>query len=436
MSRSKKLILAIKTICYDFIYHLMAVKKKPEVRLSLSLILLMLISLALVIIGASLYSSKITTNTKAKVPISYLLNASFEETIEDGDATNDPKDWRVIEGYAIRGTGDVPKEDERSELVQVVSKENEIAPYDGEKMLKVTNKRELKAAVMQYYFPLVTVNEFEQSLAVYPVSDQYLQQLEVRGKPDFPDVYGQQFYSLKFSHDNIEVCVRTGGPDSEHICGYDKFLSPLPKNQWSLVKTKLVKTESTEDKTSQWKLTISINNEIVFESGQGEYPYVQYIKSILYVFFGDECEGGEKQECDGPDGLVYYDYAFAQGVRTENQPTESVSKTDRSKEDLGLVVSAKEGSKPNIVVAKWSDAPINDPDFLGFSVDIRRASDDALVSIRSERDVEKNTGKVFQKVKLKDGEYFVRLIARYKNNVFKVEKRSFSYINGEIVPPD
>lgn len=411
----------------------MALKKKPKIRFFPILFIFLFLIFILITAIQLLSSRKVTTKTKAETPTQYLLNPSFEETVDDGDGSYDAANWKIIEGYAKRGTGDVSPEDEKKELVKVVGQNNEVTPYDGEKMIKISNKRNLKAAIMQYYTEVISTGKFTQELAVYPASNEYLQQLEVRGRPDFPEVYGLQLYSLKFSNSNIEVCVRTGGPDADHICGYDQLLPSLSKNQWSAVKTELEKIEPTPDGISQWKLTIWLNDGIIFSSGTKQYPFVQYIKDLRHVFIGDECEGGAQQKCDGPDGVIYYDASFARIGAAQNNDTSAENNT-REKDDLGLVVNAKKFSNPEIVKAEWSEAPLANPDFNGFSVDIRRKSDNELISIKNERDVEKKNQKVFNNVKLLDGEYYVRLIARYENNVFKVERKSSSYLNGHITP--
>ncbi|MBI3980841.1 hypothetical protein HY345_02485 [Candidatus Microgenomates bacterium] len=254
--------------------------------------------------------------------VSVLKNSGFENIQSDSPAGYDPTDWKVIEGYAIAGTGEVPPENEKKEYVQDVEAEGSISPAEGNRMLKVNNHKLFKSAIIQYYTSVINSGTLIQKLSVYPLTNNYLQQLEVRGRPDFPEVYGLQLYSLKFYGDKLRVCVRTGGPDAAHICGYDKNLARLPIKEWSTIETRLKKVNPTANGVSRWKLTMLLNGQKIFDSGNGGYPYVEYIKDLRHIFLGDECEQ-PNQECDGPDGTLYYDDISA--IYQSAEPTTTVT---------------------------------------------------------------------------------------------------------------
>jgi len=81
-----------------------------------------------------------------------LNNTGFEETIPDeGDSgrTFDPAAWGVCEGKTEKGTCNVIVE--WPTLIQVVSNENGVSPYAGEKMLKIDARLYVKTNVRQYY---------------------------------------------------------------------------------------------------------------------------------------------------------------------------------------------------------------------------------------------------------------------------------------------
>jgi hypothetical protein len=81
-----------------------------------------------------------------------LKNTGFEEAILDkGDngKTFDPAIWGVNEGKTEKGTDNVIEE--LPGLIQVVSKENGVLPYEGDKMLKIDARLYVKTNIRQYY---------------------------------------------------------------------------------------------------------------------------------------------------------------------------------------------------------------------------------------------------------------------------------------------
>jgi hypothetical protein len=114
-----------------------------------------------------------------------LKNISFEEIIPDkGDngKTFDPDKWGVCEGKTEKGTANVIEE--YPELIQVVSKENSVLPYEGNKMLKIDARLYIKTNVRQYYNQSVADGKLVQEIYLYPFIDEYLQQIEVRETKD------------------------------------------------------------------------------------------------------------------------------------------------------------------------------------------------------------------------------------------------------------
>jgi hypothetical protein len=244
----------------------------------------------------------------------YLRNPGFEETIEDKDHTLDPADWLVTEGKTRKGTHDVIEE--MPELVQVVGAEHGIAPCEGEKMLKIDARLTLKSSIIQDYLQPVREGRLVQELAVHPLAGQeYVQQIEIRGDPDFREVEGREIFHLRWTDEGMLLRVRTGSPDFKGQSGFYKIFPPLPSNRWSVMRITIEKTVPTQDEegrtVSQWKLRVEVNGETLFSSEQ-EQVYAQYIKSAGFVFIGDETDSGRTHKLkpsstgDGI-GIVYYD---------------------------------------------------------------------------------------------------------------------------------
>ncbi len=243
----------------------------------------------------------------------YLKNPSFEETIPDKDGTLDPQDWVVTEGKTVKGTHDVIKE--RPSLVQVVGPEASIRPYHGNQMLKVDARLRLKSSVLQYYLQPVSEGRLIQELAVYPFSEEYVQQIEIRGKRDFKGIEGLEMFHLRWTDEGLLLRVRTGSPDFEGQSGFYKIFPPLPRDRWSFIRLTLEKTKPTQDREgrtiSQWKLTVEVNGDTLFESDR-EKVYSQYIRSAEFVFIGDETMSGKTHKLKPSNtgdgiGIVYYD---------------------------------------------------------------------------------------------------------------------------------
>jgi hypothetical protein len=211
-----------------------------------------------------------------------LMNSGFEEATSDADA--DPLAWVVTEGRTEYGTDHVIEE--WPELVTVVGSERGVAPYEGVRMLKIDARLYLKSNVRQFYRHPVMLGKLVQEIALYPYSEEYLQQFEIRGRrdPDFryreDGVRGNQLFSLKYSHEKMLLVVTTGSEwrHGRHIIW--KEFPPLPHRRWSLVKVVLEKIPPTRDEygriISQWRLSLYLNGELLYESGRPGEPYIQY----------------------------------------------------------------------------------------------------------------------------------------------------------------
>lgn len=191
-----------------------------------------------------------------------LRNGGFEVTVQDRDGAFDPAVWGVVEGKTRKGTGNVIRE--KPELVQVVTaSEPFIQPFEGEKMLRVGARLRLKSSVHQFYQQPISDGALHQRLAVYPASGEYLQQIEVRGQPDFREVEGKELFHLRFADAGVLLRVRTGRPDFKGQSGFWKIFPPLPRGEWSQVAIWLSKTDPTRDgqgrTVSQWKLFIALS---------------------------------------------------------------------------------------------------------------------------------------------------------------------------------
>jgi len=260
-----------------------------------------------------------------------LQNTGFEETIPDKGGTLDPQAWAVAEGKTVPGTDRVIEE--KPELVSVVGSEQGVVPYEGNRMLKIDARLYLKTHVRQLYFYPVKEGKLVQEVALYPYSEEYLQQIEIRGKHDpgikgkkDPEkgVRGNQLFSLKYSHEKMLLVVTTGSEwkHGRHIIW--KEFPPLPLKKWSLVKLVLEKASSTKDEfgrtISQWKLSLYLDGKLLYESGRKWEPYIQYFQSADFVVIGDDYVLPEDKPPEenrlGPTtgdsfGVVYVDAAKA-----------------------------------------------------------------------------------------------------------------------------
>jgi hypothetical protein len=243
----------------------------------------------------------------------YLKNPGFEETVPDKDHTLDPADWLVTEGKTRQGTHDVIEE--MPELVQVVGAERQIRPCDGNKMLKIDARLTLKSSVIQYYPEPISAGRLIQELAVHPTPREYVQQIEIRGDPDFREVEGREIFHLRWTDEGMLLRVRTGRPDFKGQSGFYRVFPSLPNDRWSFIRITLEKTLPTRDPEgrtiSQWKLRVEVNGQTLFDSDR-ERVYAQYIQSAEFVFIGDETMSGETHKLNPSGtgdgiGIVYYD---------------------------------------------------------------------------------------------------------------------------------
>ncbi len=201
-------------------------------------------------------------------------------------------------------------------LVQVVGPEGPIRPYHGNRMLRVDARLTLKSSVLQYYLQPVSEGRLIQELAVYPLSGEYVQQIEIRGKPDFREVEGNEMFHLRWTDEGLLLRVRTGSPDFKGQSGFYKIFPPLPRDRWSFIRITLERTEPTKDldgrTISQWKLVVEVNGDRLFDSDQAGAVYAQYIRSAEFVFVGDETMSGRTRKLNPSNtgdgiGIVYYD---------------------------------------------------------------------------------------------------------------------------------
>jgi len=264
-----------------------------------------------------------------------LKNTGFEEVIPDkGDngKTFDPAIWDVVEGKTEKGTANVIEE--WPGLIQVVSKENGVLPYEGNKMLKIDARLYVKTNIRQFYSQPISEGKLVQEIFLYPFSNEYLQQIEIRGtrdkgrtgykKGEEEGIRGNQLLSLKYSHLGMLLVVTTGKEtkNGRHIIW--KELPALPQNQWSKIKIVLEKVEPGRDEIgefSQFKLSLYLNDKLLYQSGRPNEPYVQFFSSADFVVIGDdyvlpEGKSQDKDKIMGPTtgdsfGIIYYDLANA-----------------------------------------------------------------------------------------------------------------------------
>jgi hypothetical protein len=260
-----------------------------------------------------------------------LENTGFEEVTPDSGGTFDPLLWKVTEGKTKIGTAEVIEE--HPELVRVVGAEQGVVPYEGNRMLKIDARLYLKTNVRQFYRYPITEGKMTQEVALYPYSEKYLQQLEIRGKRDpgikgkkDPEkgVRGNQLFALKYSGEKMLLVVTTGTEwrRGRHLIW--KEFPPLPHQKWSLVRVVLDKVASTQDEwgrpISRWKLSLYLNEKLLYESGREGEPYIQYFQTADFIVIGDddvlrEGDPAEKNRL-GPTtgesfGVVYVDSAHA-----------------------------------------------------------------------------------------------------------------------------
>jgi len=192
----------------------------------------------------------------------------------------------------------------------------------------------LKTNIRQYYSQPISKGKLVQETALYPFSDEYLQQIEIRGtrdkgrrgykKGEKEGIRGNQLFSLKYSHLGMLLVVTTGKEtkNGRHIIW--KEFPALPQKQWSKIKIVLEKAEPGRDEIgefSQFKLSLWVNDKLLYQSGRPNEPYIQFFSSADFVVIGDDyvLPEGKKQEKDkimGPTtgdsfGIVYYDNASA-----------------------------------------------------------------------------------------------------------------------------
>jgi len=270
-------------------------------------------------------------DNKSEYGKAFLQNTGFEETVLDKGGTLDPKIWQVAEGKTVPGTAHVIEE--KPELVSVVGSEQGVIPYEGNKMLKIDARLYLKTNIRQSYPQPVTEGKLIQEIALYPYSERYLQQFEIRGRHDKgikgkkdPErgIRGNQLFSFKYSNEKILLVVTTGQKwkRGRHIIW--KEFPPLPLKKWSLVKVVLEKVQPTKDEfgrtISQWKLSLYLNGKLLYESGREGEPYIQYFQSADFVVIGDDYVLPENKPAEknhlGPTtgdgfGVVYVDSARA-----------------------------------------------------------------------------------------------------------------------------
>jgi len=281
--------------------------------------------------GAVNFAQEPTFEPKGKrIGSSLLKNVGFEENIPDKGGTFDPAVWGVAEGKAVKGTAKIVEE--HPELIQVVGSEKGVVPYEGERMLKIDAHLYLKTNIRQYYPQPILQGKLVQEVALYPYSEKYLQQFEIRGKRDRgikgkkdPEgVRGNQFFALKYSDEKMMLVVTTGREwkHGRHIIW--KEYPALPHRKWSLVKVMLEKVAPAQDEEgrtiSRWKLTLNVNGKLLYESGREGEPYVQYYQSADFLVIGDDYvlpEGkdpskNEMKPTSGDSfGVVYVDAANA-----------------------------------------------------------------------------------------------------------------------------
>ncbi len=130
-------------------------------------------------------------------------------------------------------------------------------------------------------------------------------------------------FALKYTHEKMLLVVTTGEEATKQgrhiIC---KEYPPLPPKRWSLLRVVLEKVSPTRDKwgreIEEWKLSLYVNGQLLYESGRGGEPYVQYFRSADFVVIGDDyvLPEGKTKNVIGPTtgdsfGVVYVDAARA-----------------------------------------------------------------------------------------------------------------------------
>ncbi len=223
--------------------------------------------------------------------------------------------------------------EEKPELIQVVSNENGVSPYKGEKMLKIDARLYVKTNIRQYYASAINEGGLIQEIALYPLSEEYLQQIEIRGERDKgrggykegneEGIRGNQLFALKYSHEGMLLVITTGEEvkHGRHIIW--KEFPQLPAKQWSKIRIILERVEDGKDKQgvfSQFKISLYVNNKLLYQSGRPNEPYIQFFKSADFIVIGDdyvlpEDKSPEKNKmaptAGDSYGIIYYDNVYA-----------------------------------------------------------------------------------------------------------------------------
>jgi len=110
-------------------------------------------------------------------------------------------------------------------------------------MLIIDARLYVKTNIRQYYSQPINKGKLVQKIALYPFSNEYLQQIEIRGTRDKGrrgykkgegegGIRGKQLFSLKYSLLGMLLVVTTGKEtkNGRHIIW--KELPPLPQKQW------------------------------------------------------------------------------------------------------------------------------------------------------------------------------------------------------------
>lgn len=232
-------------------------------------------------------NGSVTNTTLTTLPplsaIPQINNPSFEQV---GCAPDkDPVGWQVTEGYTIKGTGIEITQHPR--MIQAVSRDGALLPYDGSMMLRNRAELGLKSNVKQF-FAVPMNSTFEVEFAVY-VLPNYSQQVEFRYSNSGQQVqlhYTDQQSSLCLYEKNVNNCV---------------YLKPLPANRWNVIHFKFISLGN-----SRWQVIYLLNRVRLFNSKSSGFYVDNSLYStdqIGYIFLGDECE---VMPCDGY-GTVYYD---------------------------------------------------------------------------------------------------------------------------------
>lgn len=196
-------------------------------------------------------------------------------------------------------------------------------------MLKINARPDQRASIEQQFSTPITKGKLVQDISVFipklTTNSPYRQTLHISRLWSAKNrTTGGRAVQLIWTNPETRLCINANGKN----CGFSKTFPPLESGKWQHYIAILEKQPT----PYTWKLTLSLAGKILFESGVGGDPFINFAAQnanntadqLGAIFIGDGSCDEEESNCSGSGTFFFDDLSSANVIDSDTAPKYNV----------------------------------------------------------------------------------------------------------------